>query len=82
MKKLVLLLIAVFTLSVFPVASEATTNEVTMSDADIAQENQISPRGVYTYKFSYVPPQKFNGMTRVYYEYYPKEKVYVGYYMG
>mgnify|MGYP001083664832 CR=1 FL=1 len=81
MKKMALLLMGLITLLIFPTMSEAT-GQISSNDVDTVPTNQISPRGVYTYRFSYVPPQKFNGMTRVYYEYIAKDKVYIGYYMG
>lgn len=81
MKKLVLLLIGIVSLSILPVTSEATSQNLS-DDVITVQKNSISPRVVYTYRFSYVPPQKFNGMTRIYYEYISKDKVYIGYYMG
>ncbi|EOH94740.1 hypothetical protein [Enterococcus pallens] len=80
MKKMVFVLIGLITLTVFPAMSEAASQS-SYDDIPVVQNNQISPRAVYTYRFSYVPPQKFNGMTRVYYEYIAKDKVYIGYYM-
>ncbi|MGG5317434.1 hypothetical protein [Enterococcus sp. AZ072] len=78
MKKILVLVGAILFL-ISPVISEAATlsdNE----DVKVSEKLQISPRGVYTYVFSYVPPKTFNGRTRIYYEYISKDKIYIGYY--
>lgn len=79
MKKLMLLMIMVVGL-VSPIVSQASTVQETNANVQVTQNSGIQPRGVYTYIFPSVPPKKFNGMTRFYYEYKSKEKYYIGYY--
>lgn len=76
MKK-ILLVMSMLIAFVFPAVGEATSVD---SDIPNSEGTVIRPRSVITYKFSTIPPKKFNGMTLLYYEYNSKYKVYIGYY--
>ncbi|GCF93225.1 hypothetical protein NRIC_11160 [Enterococcus florum] len=80
MKKMILLVGTIIAFGSPIVGQAATSPGANTQDIQTIQENGIFPRSVYTYFFSSVPPKKFNGMTRLYYEYRSKEKVYIGYY--
>lgn len=75
MKKICLLL-SLMTLFLTPVIGQAAS----VGEESIAKTEAISPRAVYKYRFESIPPKKFNGMNRIYYEYDSKFGLYIGYY--
>lgn len=77
MKKLVLLLslsVVFLSPSIAQASSQNSDNSLNV------QESSIQPRAFYKYRFDSIPPKKFNGMTRFYYEFDSRNNVYIGYY--
>ncbi len=77
MKKIFLLISLV---AMFLVPSVSQAAESSVAESNIVKQSSISPRIVYRYMFNSIPPKKFNGMTRIYYEYDSKNNVYIGLY--
>lgn len=75
MKKLFLSM-CLMTMFLSPVISQAASQNGEVE----SNTTVIRPRALYAYRFDSVPPKKFNGMTRIYYEYDSKFGVYIGYY--